>query len=158
MNPDVLLDFSQAVNELSECVNKLKKNNRNSQFQYEDANEYNDRYEPKCQDLYNTCNPPHPCNTSFVVTTPDKFVSQHEPRCHSQSKPYSQVTSVVKKQDKQSPFDFSEIPGAPHPMPNDYTRRLPQFSGNNDISIESHLDILWDYMEIRGADNEDVYM
>ena len=43
-------------------------------------------------------------------------------------------------------------------MPNDYTRRLPQFSGNNDISIEIHLDILWDYMEIRGEDNEDVYM
>ena len=43
-------------------------------------------------------------------------------------------------------------------MPNDYTRRLPQFNGNKDISIEIHLDILWDYMEIRGADNEDVYM
>ena len=43
-------------------------------------------------------------------------------------------------------------------MPNNYTRRLPQFSGNNDISIESHLDILWDYMESRGAYNEDVYM
>ena len=57
-----------------------------------------------------------------------------------------------------SPFDFSEIPRAPHPMPNDYTRRLPQFSGNNEISIESHLDILWDYMEIRGVNNEDVFM
>ena len=43
-------------------------------------------------------------------------------------------------------------------MPNDYTRRLPQFSGNNDICIEIHLDILWDYMEIRGANNEDVFM
>ena len=43
-------------------------------------------------------------------------------------------------------------------MPNDYTRRLPQFNGNKDVYIESHLDILWDYMEIRGADNEDVYM
>ena len=66
--------------------------------------------------------------------------------------------SQLKKQDKQSPFDFSEIPRAPHPMPNDYIMRLPQFSGNNDISIESHLDILWDYMEIRGAENEDVFM
>ena len=26
------------------------------------------------------------------------------------------------------------------------------------ISVESHLDTLWDYMEIRGADNQDVYM
>ena len=43
-------------------------------------------------------------------------------------------------------------------MPNDYTKRLPQFNGNKDIAIESHLDILYDYMEIRGADNEDVYM
>ena len=83
MNPDVLLDFSQAVNELFECVNKLKKNKRNSQFQYEDAYEYNDRYEPKYQDFYNTYNSLHQCNTSFVVTTPDKFVSQHEPRCQS---------------------------------------------------------------------------
>ena len=62
------------------------------------------------------------------------------------------------KKDKQSPFDFSEIPGALHPMPNNYTRRFPQFNGNKDISIKSHLDILWDYMEIRGVDNEDVYM
>ena len=77
MNPNILLDFSQAVNELSERVNKLKKNKRNSQFQYEDAYEYNDRYEPKCQDFYNTYNPPHQCNTSFVVTTPDIFVSRH---------------------------------------------------------------------------------
>ena len=43
-------------------------------------------------------------------------------------------------------------------MPNDYTRRMPRFNGNKDISIESHLDILWDYMESRGANNEDVYM
>ena len=43
-------------------------------------------------------------------------------------------------------------------MPNDYIRRMPWFNGNKDISIESHLDILWDYMESRGANNEDVYM
>ena len=104
------------------------------------------------------CNPLHQCNTSFVVTTPDKLVSRHEPRSQSQSKPYIPVINAVKKQDKQSPFDFSEIPRAPHPMPNNYTRKLPQFNGNKDISIESHLDILWDYMEIRGADSEDVYM
>ena len=40
----------------------------------------------------------------------------------------------------------------------DYIRRLPHFSGNNDVSIESHLDTLWYYIEIRGAENEDVYM
>ena len=78
MNLDVLLNFSQAVNELSEHANKLQRNKRNSQFQYEDAYKYNDRYEPKCQDFCNTCNPPHQCNTSFFVTTPDKLVSRHE--------------------------------------------------------------------------------
>ena len=92
------------------------------------------------------------------MTTPYKLVSRDETRSQSQSKPYSQVIKAVKKQDKQSPFDISEISGAPHTMPNNYARRLPQFNGNKDISIESHLDILWDYMEIRGADNEDVYM
>ena len=54
----------------------------------------------------------------------------------------------MKKQDRQSP----------HPMPKNYTRRMPRFNGSKDISIESHLDILWDYMESRGANNEDVYM
>ena len=43
-------------------------------------------------------------------------------------------------------------------MPNNFTRRLPQLNGNKDIFVESHLDTLWNYIEIRGADNEDVYM
>ena len=142
MNPDVFLNFSQNVNELSESVNRLKKNKHNSQFRYGDAYEYDYGYEPKYQYFYCTCNPLHQFNKSFVLTTPNDFVSQHEPRCQSQSKPYSQVTRAVKKQNKPSPFDFSEIPGAPHPMPNNYIRRLQHFSGNNDISIQSHLNIL----------------
>ena len=72
------------------------------------------------------------------MITPDEVVSKHEPRSQSQSKPYSQVARAVRKQDKLSPFDFSEISGAPHPMPNDYTRRMPRFNGNKDTSIESH--------------------
>ena len=90
-----------------------------------------------------------------------KYQTQPKPRVTDLGNPIrypNQITIAVEKQGKQCPFDFSEIPRAPHPMPNDYTRRLPQFNGNKDISIESHLDILWDYMEIRGADNEDVYM
>ena len=140
-----------------------------SDYEYEDDLKHDYGYESSYHNLYDTHQFPHPCNkdfptipsglvsqhqvkdpcnflhqcnTSFVVTTPDKLVSRHEPRSQSQSKPYSLVTRAVKKQDKQSPFDFSEIPGAPHPMPNDYTRRLPQFNGNKDISIECHLDIL----------------
>ena len=70
----------------------------------------------------------------------------------------TRITRAVRKKAKQSPFDFSEILGAPHRMPSSDTRRLPQFNGNKDISIESHLDTLWNQMEIRGADNEGVYM
>ena len=55
MNPNVFLNFSQAVQELSERVNRLKKNKPNSQFQYEDAYEYDNRYEPKHQDFYKLC-------------------------------------------------------------------------------------------------------
>ena len=43
-------------------------------------------------------------------------------------------------------------------MPRDYIRKLPRFYGNNAISIEDHLQMLWDHMEVRGADDEDVYM
>ena len=59
MNPNVFLNFSQAVQELSERVNRLKKNKHNSQFRYGDAYEYDNRYEPKYQDFYSTCNSLH---------------------------------------------------------------------------------------------------
>ena len=39
-----------------------------------------------------------------------------------------------------------------------YIKNLPCFRGNNAKSIEDHLQILWDHMEVRGADDEDVYM
>ena len=69
MNPDVFLDFSQVVQELSKSVNRIKKNKHNSHFQYGDAYEYDNGYEPKYQDFYNTCNPLHQFNKSFVLTT-----------------------------------------------------------------------------------------
>ena len=68
----------------------------------------------------------------------------------------SKLIRVIKKKVKPSPFNFSEIPGAPHPMPNDYIKRLPRFSGNN--PIEGYLDIFWLYMESWCAKDEDVYM
>ena len=91
---------------------------------YEDDLEHDYGYESSYHNLYDTHQFPHPCNKYFP-TIPSGLVSRHEPRGQSQSKPYSQLTKVVKKHENQSPFDFSEIPGAPHPMPNDYTRRLP---------------------------------
>ena len=65
-------------------------------------------------------------------------------------------TRIVRKPVKPSPFNFSEIHGAPHPMPNDYIKRLPRFSWNN--PIQGYLDIFWLYMESWGAKDEDVYM
>ena len=112
-----------------------------------------------CEDESNYCNPYDTHQFPYLHYKECLTISSEPMRKYqTQSKLYSQVTRAVKKQDKQSPFDFYEIPWAPHPMPNDYIRRLPQFSGNNDISIESQLDTLWNYMEIRGVNNEDVYM
>ena len=159
MNSDV---FLRHMKELSKNMFKTTRqiNERDrwrSDYGYEDDLEHDYGYESSYHNLYDTHQLPHPCNKDFP-TIPSGSVSRHEPRRQSQSKPYSQVTRAIKKQDKRSPFDFSEIPGAPHPMPNDYTRRMPRFNENKDISIENHLDILWDYMESRDADNEDVYM
>ena len=74
-----------------------------------------------------------------------RYQTQPKPRVTDSSSPIrypNQVTRAIKKQDKQPPFDFSEIQGAPYPMPNDYTMRSPRFNRNKDISIEIHLDIL----------------
>ena len=65
---------------------------------------------------------------------------------------------VVKRQVRPSPFDYSEIDGAPHPMPSDYTEMFPCFHGKNATSIEGNLDVFWYYMEERCATDEDVYM
>ena len=43
-------------------------------------------------------------------------------------------------------------------MPKDYIKKFPRFYGNNATSIEDHLQILWDHMEVRGANDEEVYM
>ena len=154
MNSEVLLRrMKELIENINEARRKINERDRwRSNYGYEDDFEHDYGYESNYHNLYDThqfphpcnkdfptilsglvnqhqvndpCNPLHQCNTSFVVTTPDEPVSRHEPRIQSQSKPYRQVTRAVKKQDKQSPFDFSEILGAPHSMPNNYTRRLP---------------------------------
>ena len=43
-------------------------------------------------------------------------------------------------------------------MPKDYIKKLPRFYGNNATPIEDHLQILRDHMEVRGVDDEDVFM
>ena len=115
---------------------------------YEDNLDHDYGYESNYRDPYDTHQFPYPRYKEFLTISSEpmsKYQTQPKPRVTDSSNPTrcpTQVTRVVKKQDKQSHFDFSEILGAPHPMPNNYTRRLPHFNGNKDISIESHLDIL----------------
>ena len=160
MNSNVFLRHMKEVTKnMIENTRQINERDRwRSYYGYEDDLEHDYGYESSYHNLYDTHQLPHPCNRDFP-TIPNGPISRHEPRSQPQSNPYSsQVTRVVKKQERQSPFDFSEISGASHPMPNDYTRRMPRLNGNKDISIESHLDILWDYMKYRGDNNEDVYM
>ena len=135
MNSDVFLRHMKELtkNMIKNTRQINKRDRRILDYGYEDDLEHDYGYESSYHNPYDAHQLPHPCNKDFP-TIPSGPVSRHEPRSLSQSKPYIQVTRAVKKQDKRSSFDFSEIPGAPHPMPNDYTRRLPQFSGNNDIS------------------------
>ena len=41
-----------------------------------------------------------------------------------------------------SHFDFSQVYGAPHPMPKGYNEGLPRFYVNPIKSIEKHLDVV----------------
>ena len=166
MNSDVLL---RRMKELTENINEARRkiNERDkwrSDSWYEDDLDHDYGYESNYRDPYDTHQFPYPHYKECLTISSEpmsKYQTQPKPRVTNLGNPIrypTQITRAVKKQDKQSPFDFFEIPWALHPMPNDYIRRLPQFNGNKDISIESHLDTLWDYMETRGADNEDVYM
>ena len=112
MNSDVFLKHLKEVTKnMIENNRQINERNRwRSEYGYEDDLEHDYGYESSYHNLYDTHQLPHPCNTNFP-TIPSGPVSRHEPRSHSQSKPYSQVTRVVKKQDKRSPFDFFEIPG-----------------------------------------------
>ena len=90
-----------------------------------------------------------------------KYQTQPKPRVTDPGNPIrypTQITRAVRKKAKPSPFDFSEILGAPHPMPKGYSEGLPRFYVNAIESIEKHLDAVWYYMEAYGAEDEDVYM
>ena len=155
MNSDLFLKHMKELTKNMIGINK--RDIWRSYYGYEVDIEHDYGYDSSYHNIYDTHQLPHPCNKYFP-NIPSGPVSRHEPRSQSQSNHYSQVTRAVKKQDRQSPFEFSEISGAPHPMPNNYTRGIPRFNGNKDISIEIHLDILWDYMESRGSNDEYVYM
>ena len=153
MNSEFLLEFSQALKKCTEIVINIKKQDDErdrwrSYYFYEDDLEHDYGYESSYHNLYDTHQFPHPRNKDFP-TIPSEPVSKHQthpkPRVNDPGNPIrypTQITRAVRKKAKQSPFDFSKIPGAPHPMPNGYTRRFPQFNGNKDVSIESHLDTL----------------
>ena len=126
MNSDIFLrhvkELTKNINELERQIDERDKWRSDSWYEYDLDHDYG--YESSYHNLYDTHQLPHPCNEDFPTISSGP-ASRHEPRSQSQSRPYNQVTRAIKKQDKQSPFDFSEIPGAPHPMPNDYTRRFP---------------------------------
>ena len=43
-------------------------------------------------------------------------------------------------------------------MPEKYFEKVPKFDGVSSISIEDHIDKVWDHMEAYGASDEDVFM
>ena len=43
-------------------------------------------------------------------------------------------------------------------MPEKYFEKVPKFDGVSTISIEDHIDKVWDHMEAYGAVDEDVFM
>jgi hypothetical protein len=154
------------MNEMYESLSRYKgqleeRNESKSTCQYEGNYVHNS---------YDSHHFPHSSSKSIDPISSNK--SQSQPRPYNQSirlndsstpirhpkKIPSRKARVVRNPAKPSPFDFSEIYGAPHLMPNNYSERLPRFYGNYFESIENHLQVFWDYVEVRGADDEDVYM
>ena len=157
-----MMERTENINKAGRQINERDK--WRSDSWHEDDLDHDYGYESNYRDPYGTHQFTYPCYKKYLTISSEpmsKYQTQPKPRVADPGNPIrypTQIIRAVKKQDKQSPFDFFEIPGAPHPLPNDDTRRLPQFNKNKNISVEGHLDILWDYMEIRGADNADVYM
>ena len=101
MNSDVFLKHLKEVTKnMIETNRQINERNRwRSDYGYEDDLEHDYGYESSYHNLYDTHQLPHPCNKNFP-TIPSGPVSRHEPRSHSQSKPSSQVTRVVKSKTK----------------------------------------------------------
>ena len=127
------------MNELNKSINEL---GRQLDYGYEDDLEHDYGHESSYHNLYDTHQFPHPCNKDFP-TIPSGLVSRHQVNdpCNPIRYP-TQINRVLRKQAKPSPFDFSEIPGAPHPMPKGYSEGLSHFYANSIESIERHLDVV----------------
>ena len=69
-----------------------------------------------------------------------------------------QNSRIFGRKAKPSPLDFSLIPGPPHDMPAKYFEKVPRFDGVSAISIEDHINKVWEHMEAYGAFDEDVFM
>ena len=150
-----LLEFLQTLKKCTEIVINIKKQDDErdrwrSDYGYEDDLEHDYGYESSYHNLYDTHQFPHPRNKDFP-TIPSGPVSKHQV-----NDPCNPISRAVRKQAKPSPFDFSKIPGAPHPMPKGYSEGLPRFYENAIESIEKHLDVVWYYMEAYRAKDEDV--
>ena len=121
---------------------------------YEEDLEHDYGYESSYHNLYDTHQFPHPRNIDFP-TIPSGPLSKHKV---NPIRYPTQINRAVRKRAKPSPFDFSEIPGAPHPMPKGYSEGLPRLYANAIESIEKILDVVSYYMEAYRAEDEDVYM
>ena len=138
------------MKELTESINEARRriNIRDrwrSDSWYEDDPNHDYGYESNYHNPYDIHQFPHPRNKECPTIRSEpmsKYQTQLMPGVNDSRDSVrhpSQLTRAVKKKVKPSPFNFSEIPGAPHPMPNDYIKRLPRFSGNN--LIEGYLDV-----------------
>ena len=105
MNSNVFLKHLKEVTKnMTETNRQINERNRwRSDYKYEDDLEHDYGYESSYHNLYDTHQLPHPCNKNFPTISSGP-VNRHEPRSHSQSKPYSQVTRVVKKKRKMVSF------------------------------------------------------
>ena len=153
MNSNV---FIQRMRELTESINEATRrmNERDrwmSDSWYEIDLDHDYGYESNYRNPYGTHQFPHPHNKYFPTILSGQ-VSKHQVNDPCNPIRYlTQTNKVVRKQAKPSPFDFSEIRGAPHPMPKGYSEGLPCFYANATKSIEKHLDVVWYYMEAYGA-------
>ena len=150
MNSDVLLRRMKGLTEnITKVRRKINERDRwRSDSWDEDNLDHVYGYEFNYRNPYDTHQFPYPCYKECLTISSElmsKYQTQPKSRVADLGNPIrypTQITRAVRKKDKNSPFEFSEIPGQPHLMPSGYTRRLPHFNANKDIYIETHLDTL----------------
>ena len=118
-------ELNESINELERKIEERDK--WRSDSWYEDDLDLDYGYDSNYRNPYDTYQSPHPRNRDFP-TIPSGLVSKHQVNdpCNPVRYP-TQINRDVNKKTKPSPFDFSEILGAPHPMPKGYSEGLPHF-------------------------------